>query len=484
MVSVKKNLSPFEKKMWYFGLPLSLMLFLFVYNMPTPAGLTYEGKMAMGVFASALILWITNSLPTYVTALAAIVTLATSGGWTESNALGVLGYDVIWLMVAAFIITSAMEKSGLARRMALFLISKFGRTTKMVLATLIFANFIIAFVVPSTTARAAIMFPIVMLVAEAYGVTKDDGDKNLGKLLSLQGIHANFFSTSAIITGTSSQILAAEMIRQHTGEVIGWSRWFIGSLPIAITTLIVVYLLGFVLFKPQTTEAGAGMQKLIDEYNSLGKMKVMEYKALVIFIATVFLWATDKWHMQMFGFKISLVMVAILAAVAFFMPYIGIIEWKEAKIPWDLMLFSAGCYAVGTAINKVGVSEWALGGLFAKLGVENMSFLTLYAVVILISSMSHFVFTSKTVRTMVLIPTVLTLADVAGVSPLALALPAAYTICDTITLPPHGKVNLIYLSSGYFTVFDKLKYGLSVLVIKWGIMILASLTWFKVVGIV
>ena len=45
---------------------------------------------------------------------------------------------------------------------------------------------------------------------------------------------------------------------------------------------------------------------------------------------------------------------------------------------------------------------------------------------------------------------------VAGFNPVALALPASFMICDTITLPPHSKVNLTYYSTGKFTVLEEM----------------------------
>ena len=41
-------------------------------------------------------------------------------------------------------------------------------------------------------------------------------------------------------------------------------------------------------------------------------------------------------------------------------------------------------------------------------------------------------------------------------------------ICDTITLPPHSKVNLTYYSTGKFTVLEEMTYGVLTLLAKWG----------------
>lgn len=355
---VKKQKSPFEIRMAYFGLPIALVALTLIWTMDTPLGLAYSGKMAMGIFAFALILWVSNGLPNYVTSLLVIFLLPVTGAWTEKATLGVFGYEVIWLMVAAFVIASGMEKSGLAKRLALFLVTKFGKSTNTVLIVLMLTNFLIAFVVPSTTARAVMLLPIVMMIMEVFEVGSVTGqDKNFGKLMALQGIQANNLSTGAIVTATSSQILAISFIKDLTGTEISWMKWFIASAPIAILTLAASFIIGKTMFKTANRAASAEKMKgLEEEYRSLGRMSGVEKRALIIFILTIFLWATDEFHGQMFGFDISLVVVAIVSAAIFLMPHVGILNWKEAKIPWDLMVFSCGAYAGGLALDETGVA--------------------------------------------------------------------------------------------------------------------------------
>lgn len=54
-----------------------------------------------------------------------------------------LGYDVIWLMVSAFVLTSAMIKSNIARRFALWMITHFGQTPRKAMFVLVLINFIL-----------------------------------------------------------------------------------------------------------------------------------------------------------------------------------------------------------------------------------------------------------------------------------------------------------------------------------------------------
>ena len=147
------------------------------------------------------------------------------------------------------------------------------------------------------------------------------------------------------------------------------------------------------------------------------------------------------------------------------------------------MIFSAGAYAVGLALEGTGGAKWLLDTVFNAAGIKSMSFFSAYALVMVIAMFSHFIFTSKTVRTAIVIPIVIALAKSMGFSPLALALPAAFTMTWTITLPPHSKPNLIFYGTGYFTVLQMLVYGVAVCAIGVVLLIAAGPTWFAVLGI-
>ncbi len=482
----KKKLT-FEQWMKIAGIAVSLLIFAAIYTMPTPVQLTMQGKSALAIFGMVFVLWVSQAIPTYASALLAIVMLALTGGWTQKEALAVFGQDVIWLMLAAFIITSGMEKSGFAKRLALFIVSKFGTTARKALLALGIVNLILSFIVPSTTARAAMLLPICMMILQVYKAIP--GESNFGKQLMIQEIHFNNITTSGILTATAGQIMAVGYIEDMTGMPVKWADWLIASMPIAILTLLASLFIGELLFPsevkvPPTASGQNTKDALKEELKALGKITPTEIRALIIFGVTVLLWATDGYHIQLFGFQISLVMVAILAALLFYLPYIGVLNWKETKIPWDLMVFSAGAYAAGLALDASGAASFLLNGIFNKFNLEALPQFALFMIVMFIASFSHLVFTSKTVRVVILIPAIILIAQKVGVNPMLLALPASFTICDSITLPPHCKPNLIFYSTGYFTVKDQFIYGMLTLLVKWLLFAVAYFTLFPLVGLV
>ena len=476
---------PYSFQRWLdlLGIPVAVVVFLALYLMPTPSGLSIQGQMAIAVFMAALVLWVSQAIPTYATSLLAMVFLVLTGAWAESNVLGVFGQDVIWLMVCAFILTSAMTKANLARRIALAMVVTFGSRARWALLSMVVLNGFLAFLVPSTTARAALMLPIVLILADVYGAVQ--GRSNFGAALMIQELQSNNIYTSGILTATACNIMAVGFIRELGKQQVFYTDWLLAGFPIAVITMFIAWIMGLVFLKPEhDTPKGQGLQVLRDELKSMGRLTATEWKAGFIFTLTIFLWVTDRWHAAWWGFPITTQMVAIIAATLCFLPGVGLLGWKETKIPWDLMIFSCGAYAVGLALEATGGARWMMDSIFVATGIKSMSFFSAYVVVILVAMFSHFVFTSKTVRTAIVIPVVIVLAKSMGFSPMSLALPAALTMTWTITLPPHCKPNLIFYGTGQFTITQQLVYGLAVCFVGAALLILAGPTWFTYLGIV
>lgn len=465
------------------GIVLAIAAFVILYFMPLPEGMSKQGQVSLALFTFALIMWISRPIPIYLTSIIIILLLPLLGAVEKQDvAFGTLGYDIIWLMVAAFVLTSAMSASNLGKRISLTLVTKFAKTPTQTLVVFVVVNYILAFFVPSTTARASLILPIAMIILEVYGAMP--GKSNFGKLMMLQGVQNNGFATSIVMTATSAQVLAVGFINEQAGGKIGYMQWMIGSLPQAILTTIFAFIAGMLLFKykdefkEKTQDFTASLKTQLDE---LGPMSSREIKAALIFLLTLFLWATGDYQKAWWGFKISTEQTAVLSMLLCLMPGIGVITWKEANIKWDLMIFSAGAYAVGNAVNDNEAATWVINKLIGATGLDKMSTSIVAIVLIFITVFSHLIFTSKTVRTTIIIPAVIALSKQLGMDPVPLALACSFGIAYTITLPPHSKVNTLYFGTGYFTVKDELVYGLISCFIASCSISLIYFTWLKFV---
>src|SRR3546814_4159542 len=76
------------------------------------------------------------------------------------------------LVAAALFLSAAMTSTGLDKRIALTILSRVGTDTRHVVVGLIVVGFVIAFLVPSTTARVACLVPITLGIIAAFGVDR------------------------------------------------------------------------------------------------------------------------------------------------------------------------------------------------------------------------------------------------------------------------------------------------------------------------
>jgi di/tricarboxylate transporter len=177
-------------------------------------------------------------------------------------------------------------------------------------------------------------------------------------------------------------------------------------------------------------------------------------------------------------------MAALVGGIIALLPKVGLLKWNEADIPWHLMLFSAGAYAGGLALNDTGAAQWVIGRVFTLIHFSrNVQFWEVYVVVVALMLYSHLVFTSKTMRTIILIPFIIGLARELGINPVALALPAAFTIDWVIGLPISAKPNVILFTTGQYSVLENIRYGVIVSTIGLVLLVVAGFTWFRFLGI-
>jgi solute carrier family 13 (sodium-dependent dicarboxylate transporter), member 2/3/5 len=190
----KRSKGKFEKWLAVAGVPLAIISFIllaFVIRIPflsdidperlissaakkAYATLGAEGFMRtnimmLAIFAAALILWITEAIPNYLTSLIIIISLILANVLPEKEALAQLGHPVMWLNIMSFVLASMLVATGVAKRFALWFIIKFGKSASSIFISFILINLVLSAFISATTAKAAILLPIFMVIASIYG---------------------------------------------------------------------------------------------------------------------------------------------------------------------------------------------------------------------------------------------------------------------------------------------------------------------------
>ncbi len=503
----EKTASRFELWLGRLGGPLALVVFVllnFIVDIPflqqiDPAILTKKAKAAYdsvgptvfasknasmtAVFAAALILWITEALPLYLTSLMLIIALVLTGVLSEVDAYHQLGHKVMWLNILSFVLAGVLVKTGIARRFALWFIIRFGRNASSIFISFIVINVILAAFISATTAKAAILLPIFMLIAAVYGARGGAHRNNFGRNIVLQNLLQINLSASCFVTGSGANLLAAALIGAAVGHDIYFTDWMLVGFPIGVALLFAGWIVGTKIFFPlapgeRTPSIEGGMRYLTDEYHKLGKIKFDEIRAIVIFAGVLLLWVTDRWH------GISATAVAFLGAVVSLTPGIGVVKWNEVDIPWHLLIFSAGAYTLGAGLDATGLPAICVNAVFGALGFGAQTpFWVLYVILTGAMMFSALVFQSKTMRTMLFIPIAIGVAHQFGYPVMSLAFPMALLIEHVYVLPFNSKPAALLYVTDQYSWSDTFRYGITMMVIAWVLNLIMAMTYFRFMGI-
>ncbi len=476
-----------ERWMRYLGFPGGIALFLLVYHLPAGAGLSAAAQAGAACFAMALVWWVTEPFPTYVTSLVLMFLLLITRTSNAKAIMDVLGMEVIWLNLLAFILSSMLVKTRLAKRMALWLVLRFGHKANWALLAFVILQLALAPLIPATAARCVMTLPLMIVVAAIYGSTQETPN-NFGKNLMLLNLACISVLSSVTMTGSSANLIAVGLIQTMGGHRVYYMDWMRLGAPIAILTMASMWMIGQKLLfriKPedQVPHIEGGLDLVREQYAKMGPFSFGEKKALAIFGVVLFLWMTDVFHMRWFGVEISAPFAALLGAILVLFPRWGVLQWSEADIPWHLLIFSAGAYAGGLALDDTGAAEWGVRILFGGMNLRAVPFGIAFTVVIAVMMYSHLLTTSKTVRTLILLPIIITLAKTLGWNPLAFALPAALCIDWVVGLPISGKPNVILFSTNQYSVMDNFKFGMVTCTLGVVFLVVSAATWFHWLGI-
>ena len=476
-----------ERRMRRLGLPLGALVFAVIMLLPRAPALPAAGQAALAAFALALVWWVTEPVPTHVTSLVLMVLLVVFRGWDTTQVLGVLGLDVIWLNVMAFILSAMLVKTRLAKRLALALIGRFGHRASWALGAFVVLQLALAPLIPATAARTVLTLPLMTATAAIYGSTAEHRG-NFGRNLYLLNLTAISILSSTVMTGSAANVMAVGFIETMGGHKVYYTDWLLASAPVAVIVVLFAWAVGPRVIFPlgpaeRAPQLEGGMALVKEEGARMGPMSPAEWRAIGIFALVIGLWATDRFHARWFGLELGASMAAMIGAILALWPGIGVLDWEETEIPWHLMIFSAGAYAGGLAIEKSGAAKWAVDGVFGGLPLDGLTFGWAYATVLAVMLYSHLLSTSKTVRTVIMVPAIILLSRRLGWDPASLALPAAFTIDWVIGLPISGKPNVILFATGQYSARDNLRYGLVVCTAGYLLLLLAGITWFHWLGL-
>ena len=468
--------------------------------LPQPEGLSVAGQHMLGIFAFAVIVWMTEALDYAASSIILMALMAFLLGIAPDPALPdhVLGTsqalsaalagftnEAVALIAAALVIAAAMAITGLDRRLAYMVISLIGTSRSRLLIGTIVVMAVLAFFVPTASARVACLVPIILGMISALGIDKKS---RLAGMLMMSIVYLSLIWAIGIATGAAQNVYVNALLDRTIHVSISWISWLIVGAPFSIAMSVALYFVLMAMMRPAADEITA--TKNLDPALSqnlareLGPMTIAQKKLLLISLVLVGFWATEG---KLHHFDSS--SVAIAAVALMFLPKIGVIDWKQvqSRIPWGILIQLGVGVGLGTALLKTGAAGWLASFVVAEFGVQQLSVFATLAVLWLFLIVLHLGFASGAAMATTMIPVMLSVLQQAQIAPTKIAgMTMLLTFVTSVgwILPINGPQNMLAYGTGTFEARDFVRVGTVLTVIAYVMLLLFAATYWHWLGYV
>ncbi|MDX6748823.1 anion permease [Geminicoccaceae bacterium 1502E] len=382
-------------------------------------GLTPRQAVTVGLLVGTIGLWATAAIPEPVTALAFMGLALVLGAGPPETVFAGFASPALWLVAGGLLLAASTHATGLGRRLAAVAGRRLGHSYAAAVGGVAVLAMGFAFIVPAAFGRVVIIVPLVQAMALALGLGRHRAGHHGLIAAAVLGTMAPGF---AILTANLPNLVLAGAAEGLYGEQFGYGSYLLWHFPVLGLLKLPVIVLAVLRLFPDRIDGEDG----IDEP---GPWTAAEHRLLLLILATVALWATDRLHGLPAGG------LALLAGVLCLLPRIGFLD--PARLGADLnvgtLFYVAGVLGLVRLVDASGLDALAASHLLPVALLQGASPGLVYAAVVgagaLLATVAGF-----PVAAAVLVPMAAPIAEAAGV-PLIGVLMAIVAVFSFIVLP-------------------------------------------------
>jgi L-tartrate/succinate antiporter len=389
-----------------------------------------------------------------------------------SWALSGFSNTTVWLIFAAYMFALGYTKTGLGKRIALWLIKQLGKRTLGLGYATALCDLVIAPFTPSNTARSGgMVYPIIANIPGLYGSKPDQTARKIGSYLMYTAFAVTNVTSSMFLTGVAPNVLAVAMAANTLKVSISWVTWFIGFLPVGVILFLLVPVLLYKIYPPEVKATPEAPVWASEQLKAMGKITRKELTLLALVILALSLWIGGTQYLDATTTAILIVALMVILKVV---SWDDVITYKQA---WNVLIWFATLVTMADGLARVKFVEWITNSVAPAL-----KGLSLISVILLLAGLFfflHYLFASTTAHTTALFPAFLALAvKVPGLSPTSWALLLGYNIGIIGILTPYATGPApIYYGTGYIKGKEFWGFGAILGILFFLIYILVGVPW-------
>lgn len=430
-----------------------------------PAGMSVAAMRTAGLAFWMASWWVSEVVPIPATALLPLVFSPLADIAAIKSVAAPYAHPLIFLFLGGFLISIAMERWGLHKRIALRTMLYAGsKPSLQILAMMLVTAFLSMWM--SNTATAVMMLPIAMSITHL--VQKSNPENNgYGKALLLSIAYGASIGGIATLIGTPPNALMAAYLSDSYQIEIGFAQWMMVGVPLSLAMLIICWVwltkFAYKVDKQAKSAAKVDTKSLFgSQLKELGMMQRAEKGVLWVFLFAAICWIFRPLLADLTGLKISDTGIAIAAALLLFVLPANkgsderILDWQSAAgVPWGVLLLFGGGLTLAAQIKSSGLAEY-----IAHM-IEGASAIPLVLSVLAIATLITFLteITSNTATAAGFLPLLGPVAESVTGTPLVWVIPAAIACSCAFMMPVATPPNAIVFGSGQIQIRDMIKAG-------------------------
>lgn len=478
-----------------FGLLAAIAVLVLVLLLPAQPGLPPAGQAMLAILAFAVIVWMTESLDYAVSAVVIAVLMvfllafvpdaakpaAGAMGTGAALALALSGFSssAVTLVAAALFIAAAMTATGLDRRIALRVLTRMHPRPGSIVIGAMVVGFLLAFIVPSATARAACLMPIMIGFIHAFGAERRG---RFAALLVITAAQTVSVWNIGIKTAAAQNMVAIGFLEKQFGTGITWTDWFLAGAPYSALLTVALYFVMTRMLKPEVREIAGGNAAIREQLAALGPMSGAQWKLLVLVLALLAFWSTEG---VLHTFDTTSTTVAAIALML--LPRVGVLDWKASQkgFPWGTVVLFAVGISVGSALLKTQAAAWLANLIVTHLGLQQASAFAILVLLSVFLVVIHLGFASATALASTMIPiviSVLSTVQTPGLNVVGMTMLLQFVVSIGFILPVNSPQAMIAYGTDTFDAKDFVRTGLVLTLAAMALLVVFALTYWPWMG--
>lgn len=357
-----------------------------------------------GIVLWMAIWWISEAVPLAATSLLPLVLFPLCGIASTATTAMHYGKEIIFLFLGGFLLALGIERSGLHRRAALWIMARVGTAPSRLLLGVMLSSALLSMWINST-ACVLVMLPIALGLVDK---SQDGEGRNLSFALLLGVAYGATVGGMATPVGTPPNLIFMEVAEQMFPgrDPVGFGAWMAFGVPIMCIYLVLAWLILHLLFARRIDVVPQTAHVVRAELRALGRPGRDEVLAALCFCTAAGLWVTAgriefSEHMVYPGWRregswpggFSDAAVAVACSLPLFLiPRKGkddhgdrmLLGWDfvQQRVPWGVLLLIGGGLAMASGFDSSGLAGimgramagWSTGSDVAQVGL--ISFVT------------------------------------------------------------------------------------------------------------